>query len=180
MPRLRVMPTPCLKATSEGAVIRTPWAPPLVAFFTASAGSPFLALTTKSAPSLLGVRELAVIDVDRADLEPHDLGVLNGKVSEAAGAGDDDPFAGLRFGLLDTLVGGDAGADERRGFLGVKAGWYMRDIIGIGDEVFGEAAILRVAAELAPRRRPSPTRSGNTRNDRTPSRARARRRGRLL
>ena len=43
---------------------------------------------------LLGQRELAVIDVDRADLKAHDLGILNGKMPEAAGAGDDDPFAG--------------------------------------------------------------------------------------
>ena len=35
MPRLRVMPTPCLKAPREGAVIRTPCAPPLVPFLTA-------------------------------------------------------------------------------------------------------------------------------------------------
>ena len=44
MPRFRVMATPCLKALSEGAVIRTPCAPPPVSFFTAAAGSPDSAL----------------------------------------------------------------------------------------------------------------------------------------
>ena len=39
------------------------------------------------------MRELAVIDVDGADLQSHDLGILNAKMSEAAGAGDDDPLA---------------------------------------------------------------------------------------
>jgi hypothetical protein len=58
VPRLRVMPTPCLKAPSDGAVIRTPCAPPLVPFLTASAGSPCLALTTKSAPTFLASASL--------------------------------------------------------------------------------------------------------------------------
>jgi len=50
VPRFRVIPMPCLNAMSEGAVIRTLWAPPPVAFLTAAAGSPILALITKSAP----------------------------------------------------------------------------------------------------------------------------------
>ena len=55
---------------------------------------------------------------------------------------------GLRLGLLDALVGGDAGADERRGLLGVKAGRDMGDVVRVGEEVFGKAAVLGVAAEL--------------------------------
>ena len=47
--------------------------------------------------------ELAVIDVDRADVEPHDLGVLDRQMPEAASAGDGDPFTGLRCGLLDPF-----------------------------------------------------------------------------
>ena len=43
----------------------------------------------------LGVRELAVVDVDRTDLEAHDFGILNGQMPQPASAGDDDPFAGL-------------------------------------------------------------------------------------
>jgi len=55
---LRVMPMPCLNAPSDGAVIRTPCAPPLVPFLTASSGSPCLALTTKSAPILVASANL--------------------------------------------------------------------------------------------------------------------------
>ena len=70
---------------------------------------------------LLGQRKLAVIDIDGADPKAHDLGVLNRKMPEAAGAGDDDPLARPRLRLLDSLVGGDAGADQRRGQLGVES-----------------------------------------------------------
>ena len=52
---------------------------------------------------LRGVGKLAVVDIDRADLKPHRLGILDGKVAEAAGAGDDDPLACPGFGLLDAL-----------------------------------------------------------------------------
>ena len=55
---------------------------------------------------------------------------------------------GLRLGLLDALVGGDTGADEGRGLLGVEAGRYVGDVVRIGDEILGKAAILSVAAEL--------------------------------
>ena len=49
VPRFRIMPITCLNAISDGAVIRTPWAPPLVPFFTAGPGSSCLALTVRSA-----------------------------------------------------------------------------------------------------------------------------------
>ena len=97
---------------------------------------------------LLGEHKLPVINVDGADLEAHDFGILNGKVSEAARAGDDDPLARLRLGLLDALVGGDAGADDGRGLFGVKARRYVGDVIRIGDEMLRKAAIPRIAAEL--------------------------------
>ena len=41
VPRLRVMPTPCLNAPSEGAVISTPCAPPSVPFLPRPPGRPF-------------------------------------------------------------------------------------------------------------------------------------------
>ena len=36
----------------------------------------------------------------------------------------------------------------RRGFLGVEAGWDVGDVVRIGDEILGKAAVLGVAAEL--------------------------------
>src|SRR5580692_438674 len=97
---------------------------------------------------LLGQRKFGVIDVDGTDLETHDFGVLNGEVSETAHAGNDDPLACLRLGLLDSLVGRNTGTDDGRGLLGVKACRYVSDVVWIAYEIFGEAAILGVAAEL--------------------------------
>ena len=105
VPRLRVMPTPCLKAIREGAVIKTPWAPPPVSFFTAARVSG-LALMTVRAEALC-VGELAVINVDRADEQAHRLGILDGQVTEA-------PAQRLRsirpasLRLLDSLIRRDA------------------------------------------------------------------------
>ncbi|MNT29824.1 hypothetical protein D3C72_1655850 [compost metagenome] len=50
VPRLRVIATPCWKASSDGAVISTPWAPPPVASRKAATGSPWRALMVTSAP----------------------------------------------------------------------------------------------------------------------------------
>jgi hypothetical protein len=55
-------------------------------------------------PDLLSQRELSVVDVHSANLQAHDLGVLNGKVSEAARARDDNPLARPRFGFFESLV----------------------------------------------------------------------------
>ena len=49
VPHLRVLPTPCLNAGNEGAVMSTPCEPPPVAFFAAAAGSPFFVLIITSA-----------------------------------------------------------------------------------------------------------------------------------
>ncbi len=53
VPRLRVIATPCLKAISDGAVMRTPCAPPPVFAFRITAGSDVFALITRSAPTFL-------------------------------------------------------------------------------------------------------------------------------
>ena len=95
VPRLRVIPTPCLKAPSEGAVIKTPCAPPLVPVFTAAMGSPALGIDDKIGAEPFGVGELAVIHVNRANVKPHDLGVLNRQMSQAADTGNRNPLAGL-------------------------------------------------------------------------------------
>ena len=57
VPRLRVMPTPCLKAPSEGAVISTPCAPPPVPFFTAVAGVAVLGVDDEIGAELFGVAQ---------------------------------------------------------------------------------------------------------------------------
>ncbi len=96
----------------------------------------------------LGVRQLGVVDIDTTDHQAHGLGVLDRQVSQAAAAGDGHPLAGLRLGLLDALVGSDPRADQGRGLFGAEALGNVRDVVGVGQDVLGEAAIPGVAAEL--------------------------------
>ena len=92
--------------------------------------------------------KLAFLDIDAADQQAHGLGVLDRQVAEAAAAGDGDPFSRPGLGLLDPLVGGDARADQGCGFLGAQALGDMRDVVGVGQDVLGKAAVLGVAAEF--------------------------------
>ncbi len=95
------------------------------------------------------MRQLAIIDVDAADLQSHRLGKLDGQVAEAADAGNGDPLPRPNIGYLDAFVGGDAGTDDRCGFLRRQILRHMRDILGVGQDVFGKTAVLRVAAEFS-------------------------------
>ena len=61
----------------------------------------------------LGERKLVGRDVERRDAQPHRLGVLDREMAEAADAGDRDPFARLRLGFPQSLVGRHAGAQDR-------------------------------------------------------------------
>src|SRR5262249_49177211 len=49
-------------------------------------------------------------------MQAHRLGVLHRKLAKPADPGDGDPLAGLRLGLLDALVAGDAGTKDRPHF----------------------------------------------------------------
>ena len=60
-----------------------------------------------------GVFKFAVVDVNRADVKTQRLGVLHPEMPEPANARDHDPFTRLGLGLLDALVRGDAGTDQR-------------------------------------------------------------------
>ena len=60
VPRLRVMPMPCVKVPSDGAVMSTPCAPPSVALITAATGSSLVAaFTTAAAPRRVACASLA-------------------------------------------------------------------------------------------------------------------------
>jgi hypothetical protein len=69
-------------------------------------------------------------------------------MAQSADAGDHDPFAGPRLGLLDALVRRDACADERRGFARCQTCRDVGDVVRVRHDVFGKATVLRVAAEL--------------------------------
>ena len=94
-------------------------------------------------------RELLIGDVDCSNMEAHRLGVLDGEVTEAADAGDDDPVAGLGIGGLEALVHRDAGADDGRDFDEADVLGKVSYVVRIGDGIFCIATVLGVAAELS-------------------------------
>src|SRR5580704_3549159 len=58
-----------------------------------------------------GMGQLAIVDVDCADEQSHRLRILDGQVTESAGARDSYPFTGPCVCLLDPLVGRDSSTD---------------------------------------------------------------------
>lgn len=92
--------------------------------------------------------QLGVVDVDGGDVQAHGPGVLHGDVAEAADAGDRHPLAGARVGLLEPLVDGDAGAEDRRDFSEFDVFRQNSDVVRVGQYVFGIAAVHRVAGVL--------------------------------
>jgi len=92
--------------------------------------------------------KFAVVDVDRADEETHRLSVLDGKVAKTTTAGNGYPLAWSRGCLFEALICGDAGADEWGSFCWRQAFGNVSDIVGVSEDVFGEAAVFGVAAEL--------------------------------
>ena len=58
--------------------------------------------------------ELIGKNVDSRDVHAHRLGVLNRHVAEPANARDDHPFSRPDLGLFQTLIDGDARAQDRR------------------------------------------------------------------
>lgn len=103
-------------------------------------------------------RQFIVRDIDRDDLKTHDFRILNRQVPEPADAGDRDPIARAGAGLLDAFIRRDAGADDRCGGLRSQPLRNMRDVVGIGENVLGEAAVTRVAAKLRLRTNGLPSR----------------------
>src|SRR5205814_9642821 len=80
--------------------------------------------------------------------ESHARGELHGKVAEAADALDRDRLARPRAAVAERVVGGDAGAEQRRGLGGVELlgnarGGFMRH-----HDVFGVAAVVADAGDL--------------------------------
>ena len=95
-----------------------------------------------------GMRQLVVVDVHRAHAQAHGLGVLHAQMAQAADARNHNPLTRLGLGFLDALVGGDAGADQRCCFQCRQANRNVRHIVGVGQDVFGKAAVLGIAAKL--------------------------------
>ncbi|MNV48683.1 hypothetical protein D3C71_1406020 [compost metagenome] len=96
----------------------------------------------------LGEPELAVVDIHRRHVQPHRLGVLHGHVAQATDAGNHHPVAGLGVGDLQALVHSDARAQDRRDIDEAHFLGQMADVIGIGQRVFRETTVHRIAAVL--------------------------------
>lgn len=95
-----------------------------------------------------GMRQFGIVDVHCAHMQTHGLGVLHAQMPQPADAGDHHPLTRPGLCFLQALVGSDTGADERCGDDCRQGGGNVGDVVGVGDDVVGEAAIARVAAEL--------------------------------
>jgi hypothetical protein len=93
-----------------------------------------------------GQGQLFFADVERGHVQAHRLGVLHGQMTETADAGNRDPFAGSRLGFADALVGGDAGAEDRRQRGEIAALRQAGHVGRSADRVFGERPVHAVAA----------------------------------
>ncbi|MNE71849.1 hypothetical protein D3C80_1677520 [compost metagenome] len=60
-----------------------------------------------------GEGQLVIVNIDRRHVQPHGGGVLDRQMPETADTGDDHPVAGLGIGHFQTLIDGDAGAEDR-------------------------------------------------------------------
>ncbi len=121
----------CSKAFGETAVTSTPWAPP-----------------TSFRAKLPREVQLGVVDVDGDHIEAHGLGILHRQVAEAADARDHHPVVRPGVGDLEPFVNGHAGAEDRRDLDKADVGGQVTDIVGIGNDIFGEAAVHRIAGVL--------------------------------
>ena len=85
------------------------------------------------------------VDVDGDDRGAGDARVLDREMPEPAGAEHGDEVRRARAGVLDRLVGGHAGAGQRRRVGGVDAVRDAYDVPRVAERVLGEAAVERVA-----------------------------------
>jgi hypothetical protein len=95
-----------------------------------------------------GQRQLGVIDIDGHHPQPHGPRILHRDVAQTADAGDRHPLPGPGVGHLESLVHGDARAQDGRYLQRVDA---VRDSWGVGgvdQHVGAEAAVDAVAAVL--------------------------------
>src|SRR5262245_18783064 len=81
-------------------------------------------------------------------MQPHRSGVLDRDMAEAADARDHDPLAGPGISLLKTLVGCDAGAQDRRRLRESQSIRQLPDVGGWGEHILSIAAVHRVASVL--------------------------------
>ncbi|KAF1852498.1 hypothetical protein Lal_00037231 [Lupinus albus] len=97
---------------------------------------------------LLGQRQLVFVDVGRHHVHAHGLGVLHGHVAQAADAGNHHPLTRAHLGFLQALVDGHARAQHGGCRAEVQPVRQAADEVGIGQTIFGKAAVDRIAGVL--------------------------------
>ena len=106
---------------------------------------------TSSAPEFAGGGELGLRRGEDLDFGAHGLGQLDGHVAQPAQADDADDVALLDVEVAQRRVGGDAGAQQRRGGGGVEAVRDVKDVAAVHHDGGGVAALgggVAVAAVL--------------------------------
>lgn len=93
-----------------------------------------------------GKRKFVWSNIERRNVQPHRLSILD--MPEAADAGDGDPFTRPRLGFLKALVAGDAGTKDRRNLRKIDADRKPRGKRRRSDHIFSETAITAIAGVM--------------------------------
>ena len=133
------------KAGSDGAVTSAPCVPPPVCLTTCAGASDSSALTVTSAPDARASSSFSSLTSTAATCKPIALAYSMASWPRPPTPEMSDPLAWLRFGLLDALVGGNAGAKYRRHGREARIIGQPSDIRGRPNHVLGKAAIDVVA-----------------------------------
>ena len=90
-------------------------------------------------------------------MQAHGLRILDRDVAETAHARDHNPLAGPRLRLFQTLVGGNTGAENRRGINERQFVWNAPQVICLAQRILSEAAVYGITRHLLLRTERFPT-----------------------
>ena len=126
----------CSQANGVAANTIAASAPPIA--WISVAGSWVVGVDGVGGTEMLGDSSLDFENVDRGDGRAGDLRVLHRQVAESADPEHRDEVRRACARHFDRLVGGDAGARQRRRIEWVDPRRYEADERGVGDDVLGE------------------------------------------
>ena len=135
-------PSPLTSADIDfesGAVARTTLAPP--SLLQSLRGISGAGVDVFVRAEFLGQRLLVAAAADGDGAKAHLAGVLNSQMSEAADSLHGYQVAGARAGIAQRVIDGDAGAQQRRGFVGGEIVGHERDRFGGDDDVLGVTSV---------------------------------------
>ena len=94
---------------------------------------------------VFGELKFLVGNVNGDNFHAHGLGILNRHMAKPADAGNHHRFARLAFGFLKPLIDRDTGTKHRGCIAKFKRIGQMANIVWIGQNIFGKAAIHGIA-----------------------------------